>query len=141
DDLVGAGHAEMRPLATGGVGDVASKQRNVAAVGGELAGNQIEQRGLAGTVGADDQPALARVDGKAHIGGHAQAPNGLIEGGDRERRHRDASGPAADTGALLPRSACQPLRHSLTEPGTRPSGMKLMMRIKITPSTRFQRSM
>ena len=36
---------------------------------------------------------------------------------------------------------CHPVRHSRTEPGTSPSGMKLMMRMKMTPSTRFQRSM
>src|SRR5262245_1032904 len=142
DDLIGARHPEMRPAMARHAGDVAAEQQDRSAVGGELAGDQVEQRGLAGAVRADDQPPLPGLDGKRDVGGDAQAVERFAQPTDGERGH----GWRSSTGGLSlelarARSAFSPQRASRTEPGTSPSGMKLMMATKITPSTRFQRSM
>jgi hypothetical protein len=63
----------MRALAARHPGDVAFKQLDRAAIGEKLTGDQIEQRGLAGAVRADDQPALARLDFQIDVGVDAQA--------------------------------------------------------------------
>ena len=60
DDLLGARHAKVRAPASGQTRDVAAKQHDRAAVAGDLAGDQVEEGGLAGSVRADDQPTLAR---------------------------------------------------------------------------------
>ena len=54
-------------------------RRDRAAVGRDLAGDQVEQRGLAGAVGADDQPPLARLDDEIDVGGDAQAAERFAE--------------------------------------------------------------
>jgi hypothetical protein len=73
DDLVGARHAEMRPSAARHLGDVLPEQMDRTFVGTDLASDQVEQRGFAGPVGADDQPALARLDIEIDVGGDVQA--------------------------------------------------------------------
>ena len=91
DDLVGARHAEMRAPAARHAGDVAVEQPDRAAVGRELAGDQVEQRGLAGAVRADDQPPLARLDGEVDAAGDAQAAERFAQAVDGERGHGFAS--------------------------------------------------
>ncbi len=127
----------MRAHARGQAHELAIEQRDRAAVGLELAGDEVEQRRLAGAVGADDEAALARLDGEIDGGGDAQAAEGFLERADGERAHRS---PFAATGAGRGRSARTPQRASRTEPGTNPSGMKMTMATKIAPSTKFQRS-
>ena len=61
-------------------------------VGRDLAGDEIEQRGLAGAVGADDQAPLARLDREVDIGGDAQAAERLAQVIDGERGHGGAFG-------------------------------------------------
>src|SRR5262249_44455342 len=107
----------------------------------DLAGDQIEQRRLAGAVRADDQATLAGRDRKIDVGGDAQAAELLAEIADAERSHGTRS--SLGCGADAPVFACglfRIQRKSRTEPGPSPSGMKLMMTTKMTPSTRFQRS-
>ena len=58
-DLVGAGEAEMHALLRRHADQFLAEQLDRAAVGGEIAGDQVEQRGLAGAVRPDDQAALA----------------------------------------------------------------------------------
>src|ERR1043166_2883961 len=122
-------------------GDVAIEQTDRSAVGRKLPGNEVEQGRLAGAVGTDDQPPFPGLDAQVDVGGDAQALERLAQLVDGERGHGLRS-PTGRTGAPFNRvcSACQPHRHSRTVPGTSPSGMKLMMMTKTTPSTRFQRS-
>ena len=125
DDLVGARHAEMRAPAAGHARDVAAEQRDRAAVGRDLAGDQVEQRGLAGAVRADDQAPLAGLDREVDVGGDAQAAEGLAQRFDGERGHalrspagRSAARPFSRARTRLPgrapqphRARHQPLRH------------------------------
>src|SRR5437773_1244782 len=76
DDLIGAGEAEMGAAAARDAGDVAVEQAHRTAIGPDFAGDQVEQRRLAGAVRADDQAALAGLDGEIDAGGDAQAAEG-----------------------------------------------------------------
>ena len=60
------------------------------AVGGEIAGDQVEQRGLAGAVRSDDQPALARHHRERDVPGRRQPAEALVEMRDFERRRGHA---------------------------------------------------
>src|SRR5664280_1549100 len=137
DDLVGARHAEMRAAPARRLGNVLPEQMDRAFVGRDLAGDQIEQRGLAGAVGADDQPAFARLDIEIDIAGDAQAAERFTQAADGERAHGLPSGAGALAGAFILRQAS---RHSRALPGTRPSGIKMTMATKMAPSRKFQRS-
>src|SRR5437868_9553825 len=130
----------MRALAARRAGDIAAEQRDRAAVGRDLAGDQIEQRGLTGAIGTDDQPPLARRDIEIDVRGHAQTAERLVQTIDAERGHGGGAPTLPRTGELLrSRNARQPIFQMRTDPGTKPSGMKVMMATKITPSTRFTR--
>src|SRR5262249_9718934 len=134
DDLIGAGEAEMRPPAAGNADKLAAEQADGARVGPQFAGDQVEQRGLAGAVWADDQPPLARLDAPLDVASDAQPTERLLQAADLERAHWPSSlllprGTAAI--AAGPAKSCRdrrtPQRHSRREPGTRPSGMKMTM--------------
>src|SRR5262249_34368860 len=88
DDLVGPGHPEVEAPPAGHARDVAAEQRDGAAIRRELAGDEVEQRRLAGAVGADDEPALARIHDEVYAGGDAQAAERLVEGTHGQRGHR-----------------------------------------------------
>src|SRR6185503_7341667 len=62
DDLIGSREAEMRAPPGGHARDVVVEQRDAAAVWRDLAGDEAEERRLAGAVGPDNQPPLARFD-------------------------------------------------------------------------------
>src|SRR5215469_13344032 len=111
----------MRTTAAGQAGDVAAEKRDRATVRPELAGDEIEERRLAGAVGPDDQTALAALDREVHTTGDAQAAKELGEAAQLERRHGALPSGAA---GRLARSAARPCRQSRATPGTRPSGMK-----------------
>src|SRR5215469_15725894 len=68
--------------------DVAAEEGDRAAIGFELAHDEAEERGLAGAVRADDEAALARLDGEIDGGGDAQPTEGLGKTADGERGHR-----------------------------------------------------
>src|SRR5579884_569993 len=107
-----------------------------AAVRVQLAGDEIEQRGLTGTVRADDQAAFARFDRKAHVIGDAQPAEGLAQCADRERCHGLIC--VIDAGCTrLSRRHNE--RDSRIVPGTKPSGMNTTIATKIAPSMKFHR--
>src|SRR5262249_18890952 len=122
--------------------NVAIEQPDRSRVGRDLAGDQVEQRGLARAVRADDQAPLAGLDRERDIARDAQAAERLAQVVEGERGHglRSAAGRAAAPLNRAPRPR-QAERASRTEPGTSPSGMKVIIRTKMTPSTRFQRTM
>src|SRR5262249_41851261 len=57
EDLVGAGEPEMHAPLRRHARELLSEQPHRALVGGEVAGDEVEQRGLAGASRAGDQPA------------------------------------------------------------------------------------
>ncbi len=134
----------MAALAARRAGDVAAEQRHRAGVGRDLAGDEIEQGGLAGAVRSDDQTAFAGGDVKTDIGGDAQAAERLAQIADGKRGRGHGFGPVADA-AVLPAvlfcrfAACHAERVSRTAPGTSPSGMNTTMATKMAPSMKFQR--
>src|SRR5262249_45854784 len=131
DDLVGAGDAEVGPAAARDARDVPIEERDRAAVGPELAGDEVEERGLAGAVRADDESPLAGFDAEVDGGGDAQAAERLLEATQGERGHGPRSSPAAPTGATARgRAIAVAQRASRAVPGTSPSGMKMTMTTK-----------
>ena len=132
----------MGAAARGGARQLLAEQRDRAAIGPHLAGDQVEERGLAGAVGADDEAAFAGLDAQADRAGDAQAAEGFVEIADDQRAHGASAfceGPPA-AGAAGGRSALSAQRARRTEPGTSPSGMNTTMATKIAPSSMFQRS-
>jgi len=65
--------------------DVPVEQGDRAAVGAKLAGDQVEERGLSGPVGADDETALTGLDRQVDAGGDAQPAERLREIADGQR--------------------------------------------------------
>jgi len=65
--------------------DVLIEQGDRAAVGRELARDQIEQRGLPGAVGTDDEPALTGLDRQVDARRDAQPAERLGEVANRQR--------------------------------------------------------
>src|SRR5215467_11439534 len=140
DDLVGAGQAEMGAAPAWGARDVLSEQQNRAGIRCEFSGYQVKQRGLARTVGTDDEAALTGLDRKVDAFGDAKAAERFRQARDGERCHGGAPRTCLRAG-LRASQRCRAKPQIRTEPGTSPSGMKLMMATKMTPSTRFQRTM
>jgi hypothetical protein len=64
--LIGAAQALADPVVRRPGGDVLAEEAHPPGGGGEVAGDHVEQGGLAGAVGADDGPALAGGDGERH---------------------------------------------------------------------------
>src|SRR5207237_611692 len=121
--------AEVRAATARHPRDVPIEERDRPAVGGKLAGDEVEQRRLPRPVRADDEPPLARFHGKAHPRGHAQSAERLVESADPERAHDSKA--AAGRG----RHAVTAQRARRTVPGTRPSGMNTTISTKMAPST------
>ena len=69
----------MGPSPARDMGQLEPEQPDRAAVRAQFAGDQVEQSGFAGAVGADDQATLARLDRKAYRGGDAQPAKRLFE--------------------------------------------------------------
>ena len=141
DDLVGPRQPEMGPQPARSPRDVSAEQVDAAARGSELAGDEVEQRRLAGAVRADDQAPLSRLDVEVDVAGDLETSEGLAQVPQDKGAHRES--PAVDRAAASGAGRAGRLRHvrhSRAVPGTRPSGMKLMIRTKMIPSTMFQRS-
>src|SRR6185437_281288 len=126
----------VRPAPAGHARDVLAEQRDRAGVGGQLACNEVKQRGLAGAVRSDDQTALAGLHVEVDAASDAQAAERFRQGIDGERAH----GFASVLPAGVPPSLRRARRHSRAEPGTNPSGIRMTMATKIAPSSMFQRS-
>ncbi len=78
-DLERARHAERGALVARPVGHVLPEQKNLARRHRKNAGNQIEQRGLAGAVGADDGLAVAGHDAQRDVARGLQATETLAQ--------------------------------------------------------------
>ncbi len=76
-------------------GDVVVAEKNAAGIGPQHAGHQIDQRGLAGAVGADQRVAHAGRQLDGDIGGDDQRAEALVQAARGERRlAHDASSSA-----------------------------------------------
>ena len=118
-DLIGPGETALHTVGCAHAEEFTAEQPDRAAVGGEIAGDQVEQSGLAGAVRSDDQPPLAGHDGERNILGRRQAAEALVEAYDFKGCFGHvALSDAALVGAGLLRVAI--LRHSVRQPGTRP---------------------
>ena len=88
----GLGICAVRAMPTGrrlagrtDVGDVPTLEEDLAFVGRELAGNEVEEGGLAGAVRPDDADGFARLDGEAQVVDDGDA-EGLLQPVHRDRR-------------------------------------------------------
>ena len=79
-DLERAGEAHMAALMHGKPGDVAAFEQDAAGARHEPAGDHVEERRLAGAIGADEAGDAAAVDFEAHI----------IDGDEPAETHRHA---------------------------------------------------
>src|SRR6476659_8897908 len=130
----------MRPATARNARDVLPEQLDGARVGCDLAGDQVEQRGLAGAVRPDDQPPFARRDVEIDVAGDVQSAERLTQPRDRERTHCVGSVSPGMLGLFLSRRP-KASRTSRAVPGTSPSGIRMTMATKTKPSSIFQRSM
>src|SRR5438477_11294914 len=114
DQVVGAGEAAEQDRALIGAADAATdalvrrqgrhilaEEDDAAAIGAIVAADDIEQRGLAGAVGAEDGQPLAGLDGegdaferhqRAERAAHALEHEGVGAAGRRGGRHRGHRG-------------------------------------------------
>ncbi|MCY1305955.1 hypothetical protein D9M70_557870 [compost metagenome] len=76
-DLEGPPHARKTARHRRRSGDIHAAEADRAAVGGDVAGNQIEQRRLAGAVRPDDAQRLTLADRKADLVGDGQRAEAL----------------------------------------------------------------
>ncbi len=130
DDLVGARQAAMGAAMRRQIGDVLPEQLDLARIGQEIAGDLIEQCGLAGAIGADDQPALAGANQQRNILGDGKAAERLLEVSHFER-----------VGDGIAHRAPPRIRAArLRTPGTIPVGITSTMNRNTSPSSMFQRS-
>ena len=131
EDLVGPRKPEMHALLRRQLEQLLTEQLHRTGVGRKVARHQIEERGLAGAVRADDQPPLSRHHAERDLLRRGQAAKALVEADHFERgRHTRRS--------FL---GVRQRSHSCRSPGTKPNGMNMMTITKIAPSSEFQRSM
>src|SRR5450756_371982 len=121
----------MRPSVGRKSRDIGAEQPDLTRVRPHVAADLVEQRGLAGTIRADDQAAFARPHRERYVLGDGKAAERLRQIDDFkgmvgcELCHRD------------------PLRRaviSLLTPGTMPVGITSTMNRNTRPSSMFQRS-
>src|SRR5579863_3545010 len=77
-------------------GDVAAVEPYRAAIRPQMPGDQVEQRRLAGAVGADHGRDLTGIDRQADIADGAEAGEGFAQAGDFKHGERSARGSIAD---------------------------------------------
>ena len=85
--LEGASDAEPRDPMRGGAGHVLAAEEHPAAVGRQIAGHAVEQRGLAGAVGADQAHELARLHREVDRVHRGDPEEALGEAARLEERH------------------------------------------------------
>ncbi len=88
--LEGAGNAEPRQRVCGQPGEIVAVEQNAAGGGAEHRTDQIEQRGLAGAVRADQAADLAGFDRKAHLFHSGQAAEALGNPDDVQKCAHDS---------------------------------------------------
>ena len=85
-DLERTRQAMRHPLVHRHAGDVHAVKLDAPGVGGQRAGNQLDQGGFAGTVGADQGVHLTRAHAQAGVIGGAQTAIGLDQAIDLQQR-------------------------------------------------------
>src|SRR4029434_10934816 len=98
----------MRTTVKRNPGDVLLEQPDRAGVGRYLAGDQVEQRGLAGAIGPDDQSAISVRARKIDVGGDPQAAKVFAKIADAERGHGTRSSLGNSFDRSLGRAAAAP---------------------------------
>ncbi len=111
--LEGPREAEPREREARPAGDVLVGEPDAAGIGREHAADQVEERGLAGTIGADDRLDAARLERKGEIAHRLDAAEGLRQRLDPQQAHEK-----------------RPSRL-----GTRPRGRKIITSIRTRPKT------
>src|SRR3989442_14690144 len=77
-------------------GQVAAAEEHATVVGGEVAGDAVEERGLAGAVRADEAHQLAGLDGEIDLVDGGDAEEALDQPANLQERHqRVARAPVA----------------------------------------------
>src|SRR5450432_3904743 len=140
----------MRTLVGLETRDFFPEQPDRASIRYKVARDQVEERRLAGAIGADDKSALARHHLQRDAVHGRQAPEDLPEAADLQRgdcmippRLRLTPlrcPPGGGTRALRRLSGAHSFRHRAHQrrnPGTTPSGMKITIRTKTEPSSMF----
>src|SRR4051794_11368594 len=119
----------MRALVRRQLRDVGAEQLYAPGIRLEVAGDLVEQGGLARAIRTDDQPPFARPYRQRHIVRHRKAAERFLQVDDLERvrrwAHRDP-----------PRSFAA----SLCRPGVIPVGITSTMNRNTNPSSMFHRS-
>src|SRR5882724_924627 len=116
DELEGSGHAEPRQAHRADAADLAALEAHAARARFRDAGEDVDQRRLAGAVGSDDRDELARVDPEAHAVEGAELAVELPEPVRLENHARDAGAG----------------RRRVTSP-INPSGARMTMTASIAP--------
>ena len=88
-DLIGANEPAPHALLRRQRGDVGAVEQDTAGVRPQHSGHQVDQRGLAGAVGADQRIAHAGREIKLDVGGDNEGAEALVEsvGGQRDVAH------------------------------------------------------
>src|SRR4051794_36208171 len=134
----------MRALVGGLPGHVLPEDPDLALRRREVARDEIEERGLAGAVGPEQQPPFSSRNTHRDIADGRQPAEEAIKSGDLQNRCRHRAGSLAMEGASAALSARGRLLKERTQrvmPGTRPSGMNKTITTKMTPSRISQRVM
>src|SRR6266404_6123891 len=88
------GHAETADALGPGARDVGAVEGDAPLVGMHVAGDAVEERGLAGAVGTDEADDLARLDGERDLLVGEQAAEALRGGLDAQQRRHGIRAPA-----------------------------------------------
>ena len=138
-DLEGATEPEVHAPVRRQARHVVAAEGDAAAAGLHLAGEHLEQRGLAGAVGADHHMRFAGAHADVHVVQHVDLPVGLAQAGAgeqrrlahgcdsasagrgaRARRHRRSTSPSTPPGrASTTDSSSRPVTRSETPTSVR----------------------
>src|SRR5262249_34461901 len=135
DILESARDSPCRDFVRLGSGQTCGVERTLAAVWRIDAGEDVEQRGLARSVGSDQPENLAAPDRDGDLRQGAQAAEALRNGGGYEQGRDHA---VASWGFVASGSADSSRRRVVE--GHNPDGLNSMTRINASPNTRNRRS-
>src|SRR5262249_17767115 len=134
-DLQRALDAQPADFMRGKTSDVAAAEQDLARIGTEQAGDQVEQRCLAGAVGSDDRMQLAARQRQAQVvdrGKASEAPS-QTAGFEHGCRHGSTCN-VRDTG--FDARSCSICSRAARHNPTRPFGARMTTRIAIRPTSR-----
>ena len=128
-DLEGAADARRADLVRTQARDVPAREADRSAVRHHRAGDEVEQRGLAGAVGPDQRDDLALVHLERGFSDRLQPAEALRRAVDHQHRMREPGGSPREVGGSQLRRHAQcplvkPRRRAM--PGQAPCGMNMM---------------